>query len=83
MTARYVFVSNDGTKAHVIVESSAPVEWGAYTWGVATVLAISAAYVLLGILGHGVMRLVAGPAREDRLARWPWEAAQPAAGADR
>ena len=58
-------------------------EWGAYNWGVATVLAVSAAYVLLGILGHGVMRLVAGPAREDRLARWPWNAAQPAAGADR
>jgi len=58
-------------------------EWGTYNWRVATVLAISGAYVLLGILGHGVMRLVAGPAREDRLARWPWEAAQPAAGADR
>ena len=58
-------------------------EWGTYNWGVATVLAISAAYVLLGILGYGVMRLVAGPARKDRLARWPWEAAQPAAGADR
>jgi hypothetical protein len=51
-------------------------EWGTYAWSVATVLAISAAYVLLGILGHGVMRLVAGPAREDRLARWPWEPAQ-------
>jgi len=58
-------------------------EWGAYHWGVSTVLAVSAAYVLLGILGHGVMRLVAGPADKDRLARWPWEAAQPAAGADR
>jgi hypothetical protein len=57
--------------------------WGTYNWSVATVLAISGAYVLLGMLGHGVMRLVAGPAREDRLARWPWEAAQPAAGADR
>ena len=49
-------------------------EWGTYTWGAETVLAISAAYVLLGIVGHGVMRLAAGPAREDRLARWPWEA---------
>jgi hypothetical protein len=58
-------------------------EWGTYTWGVATVLAISASYVLLGILGHGVMRLVADHAREDRLTRRPWEAAQPAAGADR
>jgi hypothetical protein len=58
-------------------------EWGTYTWGAATVLAISAAYVLLGIVGHGVMRLIAGPASEDRLAHWPWEPAQPAAGADR
>jgi len=58
-------------------------EWGFYARGVVPVLAISASYVLLGILGHGVMRLVAGPAREDRLARRPWEAAQPAAAADR
>jgi hypothetical protein len=50
-------------------------EWGAYAPGVAPVLAISATYVLLGVLGHAVMRLVAGPAREDRLARRPWEAA--------
>ncbi len=49
-------------------------EWGAYAPGVAPVLAVSATYVLLGILGHGVMRLVAGPARADRLARRPWEA---------
>ena len=49
-------------------------EWGAYVPGVAPVLAISATYVVLGVLGHGVMRLVAGPARADRLARWPWEA---------
>jgi len=32
-------------------------------------------YVLLGILGHGTMRLVAGPAAADVLARWPWKAA--------
>jgi hypothetical protein len=49
-------------------------EWGSYAPGVAPILAISATYVLLGVLGHAVMRLVAGPAREDRLARWPWEA---------
>jgi hypothetical protein len=58
-------------------------EWGAYAPGVAPVLAISATYVLLGVVGHGVMRLVAGPARADRLARRPWQAAGPAAGADR
>ena len=49
-------------------------EWGAYAPGIAPVLAISATYVLLGVIGHGVMRLVAGPAREDKLARRPWEA---------
>ena len=58
-------------------------EWGFYASGVVPVLAISASYVLLGILGHGVMRLVAGPARGDRLARRAWEAARPAAAADR
>jgi hypothetical protein len=35
-------------------------------------LAIAGAYVLLGILGHGVMRLIAGPAAADPLARWLW-----------
>jgi hypothetical protein len=50
-------------------------EWGSYGPGVAPVLAVSASYVLLVVLGHGVMRLVAGPARADRLARHPWEPA--------
>jgi hypothetical protein len=50
-------------------------EWGAYAPGVAPVLAISGTYIMLGVLGHGVMRLVADPAGEDRLARRPWEAA--------
>jgi len=48
-------------------------EWGAYAPGIAPVLAISGAYVLLGIVGHGLMRLIAGPAPADRLARRPWE----------
>ena len=48
-------------------------EWGHYGPGIAPVLAISASYVVLVLVGHGVMRLVAGPAREDRLARRPWE----------
>jgi hypothetical protein len=51
-------------------------EWGAYAPGIAPVLAISATYVLVGVVGHGVMRLSAGPARADRLARRPWERAQ-------
>ena len=57
-------------------------EWGAYGPGVAPVLAIAATYVLLGVLGHGVMRLVAGPARGSPLARRPWETAEPSAAAD-
>src|SRR5262249_17881270 len=48
-------------------------EWGSYGPGIAPVVAISAGYVLMVVLGHGVMRLVAGPAREDRLARRPWK----------
>jgi hypothetical protein len=50
-------------------------EWGAYAPGMAPVLAISGTYVLLGVVGHGLMRLVAGPAAADRLARRPWEPA--------
>jgi hypothetical protein len=48
-------------------------EWGTYAPGFAPMFATSAAYVILGILGHGLMRLVAGPAAADRLARRPWE----------
>ena len=57
-------------------------QWGSFAPGVAPVLAISASYVLAGVVGHGVMRLVAGPARASPLARRPWEAAEPSAAAD-
>jgi hypothetical protein len=57
-------------------------EWGAYGPGVAPVLAIAATYVVMVVLGHGVMRLVAGPARESPLARRPWETAEPSAASD-
>jgi hypothetical protein len=50
-------------------------EWGHYAPGVAPILAISAAYVVFVSVGHGVMRLVSGPARADRLARRPRETA--------
>ena len=50
-------------------------EWGSYAPGFAPMLATSGAYVLLGIIGHGLMRLVAGPAAADRLARRPWRPA--------
>jgi hypothetical protein len=47
-------------------------ETGSYGPGIAPVLAISASYVILMLVGHGVMRLVAGPAGEDRLASRLW-----------
>ena len=46
-------------------------EWGAYAPGVTPVLAVAGTYVVMVLLGHGVMRLIAGPARADRLARRP------------
>jgi hypothetical protein len=52
-------------------------EWGSYGPGIAPILAISATYVLMVVLGHGVMRLVSGPAQADRLAWRPWDAAEP------
>jgi hypothetical protein len=49
-------------------------EWGYYAPGFRPVIAISMAYVTLIVVGHGVMRLLAGPARKDPLARRPWAA---------
>src|SRR5262249_56305336 len=45
--------------------------WGSYGPGVAPVLAISASYVGLGLLGPGVMRWVARPARGGRVGPRP------------
>jgi hypothetical protein len=58
-------------------------EWGVYGPGVAPVLGVSATYVLLLVVGQGVMHLVAGPARGSPLARRPWERAEPGVTADR
>jgi hypothetical protein len=44
-------------------------KWMVFAPGVAPILADSAAYILIVVVGHAVMRLVAGDAREDRLAR--------------
>jgi hypothetical protein len=43
--------------------------WMVFGPGVVPILADSAAYVGLIVVGHAVMRLVAGPAREDSLGR--------------
>lgn len=50
-------------------------EWMVFAPGVAPVLADAATYVGIVALGHAVMRLIAGPAGDDRLARGPGEAA--------
>jgi hypothetical protein len=60
------------------VEAQFP-EWITFAPGIATVLAVSAAYVIGFAAGHAVMWLVAGASRGSRLARWPWEAVQPGA----
>ena len=45
--------------------------WMVFSPGIAPILADSATYVGAVVVGHAVMRLVAGPARADRLAREP------------
>ena len=50
-------------------------EWGSYASGISPMFAISAAYVIIGIVGHGTMRLIAGPASADALSRWVWKPA--------
>ena len=54
-------------------------EWGAYAPGLAPLVAVGMTYALGVVLGHGVMWLVAGPARGSPLARRPWEATEPSA----
>jgi hypothetical protein len=47
-------------------------EWGTYGPGLAPLLALTLARVLLLVVGHGIMRLIAGPASGSSLARRPW-----------
>jgi hypothetical protein len=49
-------------------------KWMVFAPGVAPILADAATYAGIVALGHAVMRLIAGPAREDRLARHPRKA---------
>jgi hypothetical protein len=48
--------------------------WMAFSTGLAPVLAVATIYALLVVVGHGVMRFVAGPARKGSLARQPSDA---------
>jgi hypothetical protein len=45
--------------------------WMVFAPGVAPILADAAAYVGIVVIGHAVMRLIAGPSREDRLRNEP------------
>jgi hypothetical protein len=58
-------------------------KWMVFAPGVLLILADSATYVGIVVVGHAVMRLVAGPAGEDRLARHPKGGAAKIAGAQR
>jgi hypothetical protein len=49
-------------------------EWITFAPGFAPVLAVSATYIGIVAVGHAVMRLTAGSALQDRLARRPWGA---------
>jgi hypothetical protein len=81
LTVTFAALAVIGPPREFAVEARFP-EWITYTPGIATILAISVVYVGGLGAGHGVMRLVAGPARRDRLARWPWEAAERGAAPD-
>ncbi|HLO00478.1 MAG TPA: hypothetical protein VK208_18615 [Pyrinomonadaceae bacterium] len=50
-------------------------KWMVFAPGVAPILADGATYVSIVALGHVVMRLIAGRAGEDRLARQPTQSA--------
>ena len=50
-------------------------KWMVFAPGVAPILADAATYAGIVALGHTVMRLIAAPAHEDRLAQHPREAA--------
>jgi hypothetical protein len=67
-----VFVAIIGPPRDYAVMRRFP-EWGSYAPGLAPILAVSVSYVLFILAGHATMRLIAGPARADRLARRPWE----------
>jgi hypothetical protein len=60
------FVAVIGPPRDYLIAATFP-KWMVFAPGVAPILADAATYVGIVALGHGVMRLVAGPAGEDRL----------------
>ena len=57
-------------------------KWMVFAPGVVPILADAATYVGIVVVGHAVMRLVAGPATEDPLARQPENTAPQIAGSE-
>jgi len=58
-------------------------KWMVFAPGVAPILADGATYAGMMLLGHAMMRLVAGPAGKDRLTRQPIDVAQQFVGPGR
>ena len=57
-----------GPSRDYLIDAKFP-KWMVFAPGVAPILADAATYIGIVVVGHWVMRLIAGPASEDRLAR--------------
>jgi hypothetical protein len=69
LTVFTVVVTIIGAPRDYFIASKFP-QWMVFSPGVAPIIADAVTYgAVIVLLGHAVMRLVAGPAREDRLAR--------------
>lgn len=68
------FVALIGPPRDYLIAAEFP-KWMVFASGVAPILADAATYIGIVLVGHIVMRLIAGPASGDRLARRPVETA--------
>ena len=59
-----------GPQRDYLIAATFP-KWMVFAPGVAPILADAATYVGMVALGHAVMRIISGPANEDRLTRQP------------
>ena len=66
LTVFISIVSIIGPPRDYLIAAKFP-EWMVFAPGVAPILADAATYVGIVVIGHGVMRLIAGPSGEDRL----------------
>jgi hypothetical protein len=70
LTVFLAIVTAIGAPRDYYIAASFP-EWMVFAPGVAPILADAATYAGIVVVGHAMMSLVAGPARDDRLARQP------------